>query len=891
MNPGQALSIRTTCLDLCKMPSLMLKLSLRDPQDLISFISGLLLGNDQNTRTWFAGFLRTSQKKKGDALQLVRDELLKQLQSLVVFSINSHLPEECVVQATTLLRLYCALRGIASVKFNDDEIHLLIQLITSKPPPTPAGIRFVSLGLCMLIACPSLISQAALEAKSIEWVLWLIKEEAYFESNSGVAASFGEMLLLMAIHFHSNQLSAICELVNSTLGMKIALRPNNTSRMKQIFIQEIFTEQVVASHAVKVPVTINLNANISGYLPVHCIHQLLKSRAFSKHKVPIKSWIFKQICNATTPLHPVLPALIEVYVNSIIVPTAKGPVEHMHKPLSEREILKVFQQSIFGDYIDTKKKIFSSNYDGEYELIPIDRETTSGNDDEEVVGNPSLTSQLLLLYYLLLYEDVRLSNMVTILASNRQVKSYSIDFLSELPIKYLLQQAQKNQHEFGGLFSPLLKLLILHFPHLSLVDDWIEEESISLVSKTSATLTDFMIMEAFEEIEVMPPKTVRLLKFMLKKSPTDLWPHAKIFIKYFPKILDVEVPRLIQELYHQVWIRLNTVLPRRLWVMSVNALMPQDHIAHHLLNHNTSENILVDPLQVLRCDERIFRTPDALGIVLRILQASLASSKSQLSRHILDKPLMEKNGQLQTEKEREDLKTALVASQESVAVQILLEACLETDDDKIKPGREWALREVRGIICSYIHHVFISEPSLAKLVHFQGYPRELISITVRGIPSMHICFDFIPELLCMAEMEKQIFAIDLTSHLCLQYAIPKSLSIAKLCINTLSTLIGVLPADARTEMFRSILPCISRFGEAFPPLVGDCITFLHQLGRITESQAALGRSSAASVIAVTPKTGIHDQKQKIECTEKFIDEIKETFNKLLDDGVLKPKIF
>lgn len=162
-----------------------------------------------------------------------------------------------------------------------------------------------------------------------------------------MSASFGEMLLLMAIHFHSNQISNICELVCSTLGMKIPLRPNNTSRMKQIFTQELFTEQVVTEHAVKVPVTLKLNSNITGYLPVHCIHQLLKSRAFSKHKVPIKSWIYKQICNSTTPLHPVLPALIEVYVNSIIVPNAKGPIEHTHKALSELEIQKVFAKSVF----------------------------------------------------------------------------------------------------------------------------------------------------------------------------------------------------------------------------------------------------------------------------------------------------------------------------------------------------------------------------------------------------------------------------------------------------------------------------------------------------------------------------------------------------------------
>lgn len=59
-------------------------------------------------------------------------------------------------------------------------------------------------------------------------------------------------------------------------------------RIKAIFTQEIFTEQVVTAHAVEVPVTPNLNMTMTGYLPVHCIHQLLKSRAFTKHKVPIK---------------------------------------------------------------------------------------------------------------------------------------------------------------------------------------------------------------------------------------------------------------------------------------------------------------------------------------------------------------------------------------------------------------------------------------------------------------------------------------------------------------------------------------------------------------------------------------------------------------------------
>lgn len=458
----------------------------------------------------------------------------------------------------------------------------------------------------MLIACPSLIGQHNLEKRSIEWVQWLVREEAYFESASGVDASFGEMLLLMAIHFHSNQLSAICELVCTTLGMKIPIRPNNLTRMKQIFMQEIFTEQVVTSHAVKVPVTQNLNANIPGFLPVHCIHQLLKSRAFAKHRVPIKNWIYRQICSSTPPLHPVLPALVEVYVNSILVTSNKSASEHINKPITEDEIRRVFQNSVFGANFDAKKSVFHMS-DPDVDM------TDAGN------VKPSLTSQLLLLYYLLLYEDVRLSNMHNFISQGRKVKSYSTEFLSELPIKYLLQQVQRDQMNYAGLFSPLLRLLATHFPHLALVDDWLDEEVINIDSAIAnyenITINDNSITEAFGHVHTCASKTGRLLRQLMSMKPTDVWPHAETIVHYFKDVLDPRVPRYIQELYKQVWLRLNTVLPRCLWVLSINVLLIENLTVRNVFL--TQENIVLDPLQVLRCDTRVFRCAPVLSVILR----------------------------------------------------------------------------------------------------------------------------------------------------------------------------------------------------------------------------------------------------------------------------------
>lgn len=55
---------------------------------------------------------------------------------------------------------------------------------------------------------------------------------------------------------------------------------------------------------------------------------------------------------------------------------------------------------------------------------------------------------------------------------------------------------------------------------------------------------------------------------------------------------------------------------------------------------------------------------------------------------------------------------------------------------------------------------------------------------------MHICMDFAPELLRQPDLDKQAFAVDLVSHLSVQYALPKSFSTARLAVNVLSTLLS-----------------------------------------------------------------------------------------------------
>ena len=208
-----------------------------------------------------------------------------------------------------------------------------------------------------------------------------------------------------------------------TLNIKMSVRTNSMSVIKRIFTQEIFTEAVVAQHAVKVPVTASLSASIPGFLPVHCIQQLLKSRVFSKHRVNIKPWIYQQLVSSQAPLHPVLPPLIEAYISSILTtPSNRAGIECHNEPLTEAEVREVFSEPML---------------------------RLSAEDSENAVSSSGYTAQLCVLYYILLYEDTRLTASTN---SQRQTglsapkpHRYSQDLLNDLPIKYLLGKAETLQ--------------------------------------------------------------------------------------------------------------------------------------------------------------------------------------------------------------------------------------------------------------------------------------------------------------------------------------------------------------------------------------------------------------------------------------------------------------
>ena len=501
------------------------------------------------------------------------------------------------------------------------------------------------------------------------------------------------------------------------------------------------------------------------------------------------------------PLHPIIPPLIQLYIFSIIVPAIKA--DRANIPLSEEDLSAVF----------FPEKAFSG---------------------QTIV-------QLVHLYYILMYQDVLLANMSNLKSNNRMFFSYSSSFINRIPVKYLLSEAELHSCELSSLYSSLLALVATHHPHL--FSDLMDSTGITLDlsqplldkchEEESPKGCDFNaeVDAAFKNAVTNPSACCIVLEKLCTLPVFELLQYSDSINNNLCVFLHGDLPRRCKELLLDLWNKLDTISPQ-LKTETVNAFQSTSPTAAKTI-YNESQ-IIADPLIVLKCDTRVYKNPPILTIMLKNLNCFLQMSKNFLANHILMNPSTDMK--LQMMDEREELRVAIVAAQESAALQLLLEACLHVQG--YEANHESLLtdaRESQCLIFSHIHQKFITDTSLAKLIHFQGYPMELIPLIVSGVPSMFICLDFLPELIVQPQRSKLAFAIRLVSHIGLQYSVPRSHAVAKLSLNIMHTMLTIFTSHQRCLFYSTTLPDLIRFCVSFPVLIDDSVALLIQLGKITQS--------------------------------------------------------
>ncbi len=142
-------------------------------------------------------------------------------------------------------------------------------------------------------------------------------------------------------------------LVSSTLDFPCRIDPGPFHHFRLLLIQRVFTNDLLVQRFATIQITSNLNSNLtSKHLPAHFICYLLSKGLCNQHHVQINSWIWSQILQCTTPIHPILLTLINEFIITIV--DARYP---WHLSPIDTEMIKNYLSLSVNDHIPTKMLI------------------------------------------------------------------------------------------------------------------------------------------------------------------------------------------------------------------------------------------------------------------------------------------------------------------------------------------------------------------------------------------------------------------------------------------------------------------------------------------------------------------------------------------------------
>ncbi|XP_075250414.1 integrator complex subunit 2-like [Convolutriloba macropyga] len=826
-----------------------------------NFLCELLFSDSKNdVKKWLKPFLKQFWRSKlAKGILLISTSLVDVRKHFL--RTQNVVPS--LVRSTTLIKVFTGLRLLTQWRLENEKP--LIDLMTLKfnieVTKLESFHNYCKVVLASLVLIPQYILDHENEKRFLDWIKWVL--HCHSSSEGQEPAPHVETLLNIGVYFLHNKDSELESLVSSVYGIAINLRTENFNRIRIFFAQLVFSEAEMAVICSKMQFTNALsssNENEISYLPIDCFCNLMSKNTFERSHVSISQWVFSQILNCKFPLHKLMLELTDNFINAIMNPIS--PDDFREVPFSEKDISKLFVQP--------------------FDSLKCDQ---------------VFASQTLILYYTLAYKEALLiaakqnlfnthTNRFGTFSNNPTSKlrkltdlQYSERLMELVPIRYIIRRAEKFQTQMSNLYPKLLKLAYNHYPQLFQLNSSVSlkwffdnsDGSSKLARNASSSMTLYdeentplptapKLLFLFEDPVKYSQECIRSLLAMIKMTENDSVNMLDAFVSILPGLLKPNIAQRIHNLVFDVWNCINACLPRRLWVKTVNVLISNSNIPAKY----TISDLTNDPLIVLKCDERVFRCPTLLTIILRVLSAFLVSSRVYLSHQISFCSGNSNSPSAIKDLEKEDLRAALISTQESTAIQMMLEICLATCEMEEFDNKEASksscerlkLREVQGIVCSHVHQMFLEDSNIIKLVHFQGYEHRLLSATTQGIPSMHCCFDFLPELLQQPHRDQQIFAIDLISHLVVLYTIPKAFSVAQLALSVMTTMIELLPKNQMKNYCQYLIPAMGRIAKAFPPLCKDVSSILFRIAEICWSALGAEKSQFSFSIEAISCSGL-----------------------------------
>ncbi|KAF9204483.1 Integrator complex subunit 2 [Podila verticillata] len=845
----RAWDIRQKLLERRMFPNLAIELTIEHCHDEINFMNRILRGQPK----WLIESDPVTKSSRTSILEFIFSSLNDELQSPAANNSTVH----------RLLRILSGMLGLMNLVLSTEQMEISLQVLEMRPEPSTIDIK-----VCLILMCATQLFKYG--KTRIERVLTAL-----------LKCKDSPQVLLLSIYFQTQQLLLIDEFASNVLSMTIVV-PREGFRPLEALFTTGFSDEQLASCALSLGQSLRQNTssplmrtkgvfnnnsasvNIlairnsnsdsatsdlrsSSYI---CVAHLLKRDIFHRSHMDVRDWILHQILDSTTlPLDVNMVPLLTAYAEAV------SRSDHISR-------------------------------------IPLNSILAYFEDPAEDVTPP----KVLLALYMLLNNEVCHSHLGNIDTRARGVE-YPDSIFQHIQIRKILLYVQNHQ---GGTafesFQPMfLKLVNAQFPELFDVTTLLMEEGATsqqiVASRDNLAATSGKTVLGLSEEETSfkdhhiktisqhldnPDAAVKAYRLFQRLPQMRRQSMSRDIIQAsLPSLLDPRSNSTVLEAFKNTWDQLNSLMPHELWAMTINACRSNLETSAIKGGDDTYsyEWLVQDPLLLFNIDLRVFRTPVVFRMFIQILGAVMVASRHYFRTMFESHQI----GHQSQDYGEVHLGTA-ISLQDVILIQMLLEICQsrtsrskplfaglksevtisqetatttessDMDVDKtVEPHDEAdgdVIKEIRVVTFNFLHQQFIDNKNLAKLIHFQGYPLDLIPSMVKGVDSIHICIDFLPELLLrppnnapgMAgrggggrggmlsdDFELQVFALRLAAQLCERFPLPNTLQMAT------EVILPRLRALAIGTGFSSVvLESATVLAKAFPTLREDIVGILRE---------------------------------------------------------------
>ncbi|KAJ5073528.1 integrator complex subunit 2 [Anaeramoeba ignava] len=643
--------------------------------------------------------------------------------------------------------------------------------------------------------------------------MWGLIDRNEFRNTISYLLDYGEcpdVLICTALYFHHEKYQEVIKIIRSLLSQEtqqlIEKKPQSSIigagileqdliEFGKVFIsQNLFSKEYITQKGfIKFLDKIDVSTTISSQEDAFefKVIRLLLNHPFAQNAVDVSNWIVKKIQLSKFPVNLWFIDVIDRYIQSIF--------KQISSRIPESVILQEFEQSSSHDFT---------------------------------------ASQVLFLYYLCSFESNK--NQTNIRKEISKL-GYSNNFINSLPFAQVIfwlntKLMNQNHESFEILFSRMSSKALSLFPYLFGVEELLRKNFLLKTSNHDSFSVYKLFQKNDNDFSTQTIKTILDIDYAFQNpllvisflenyliQPISLFKETKdviissliSLILFYPnqqsKIsFNKQFQKEIEKYLAKIWRVHFDLFSLEASVYLVNELQSNKKANHKIRN----DDLMKNPLIIFDCfrEGEIFRNPFIVGIILEILWQYLSGSQKMMR----EVSIIEGTGK---EDKKEQLETTILI-QNSLVFQSLIEVILNAkkmNEQKNSENIDFVseINESMIKVFQFIHNMFIEDSVLVKLVHFQMYSRDALELAVEHIPSIHVCFDFIPELL--NDNEKFIFATRFCGYLAKKYPTPQALHVSMMIPDKVRDLLITETSELNV---RDLVDGIVDMAFAFPSQMG-----------------------------------------------------------------------